>query len=297
MEWISTVANVITAVATLLGFGLAFYFYRKEHGRHSAGVLLDAYSRFYDSVEKRHIRAALEASGQGTAEQRSLKECVRKAIAEEQLVLDGEQTLAHQLDEYLNFFQFMGWLLEHKDLKEADVRGMFSYYITDLCSDHNAWLSPYIHKFRFTGLERLLRSARGWSQDEPSVLFVYGTLRPQVAQEGEKKLLRGSRAIGKGRFWGKLYDVGSYPGLIESWDHRDVVYGELFEVSSSHLPELDKHEGCNPEDGYEYVRRACQVKGPEDDWVNAYVYIYNKVPNGLPLIAGGDYVAYRKNRR
>ena len=45
------------------------------------------------------------------------------------------------------------------------------------------------------------------------------------------------------------------------------------------------------------MRRTCQVKGPEDDWLNAYVYIYNKVPNGLPLIAGGDYVAYRKNRR
>lgn len=191
----------------------------------------------------------------------------------------------------------MGWLLDHKDLKEIDIRGMFSYYVADLCSDHNAWLLPYIHKFRFTGLERLLRSARDWSQSEPSVLFVYGTLRPQVAQESEKKLLRGSRHIGKGRFWGKLYDVGNYPGLVESWDHRDVVYGELFEVSASQLRELDRHEGCNPEDGHEYVRRACQVKGPGNDWVNAYVYIYNKDPNGLPLIAGGDYFAYRKSQR
>ena len=75
------------------------------------------------------------------------------------------------------------------------------------------------------------------------------------------------------------------------------MYGELFEVSPSQLPELDKHEGCNPEDGHEYVRRTCQVKGPKGSWVDAYVYIYNKAPNGLPLIAGGDYVAYRKSRR
>ncbi len=90
---------------------------------------------------------------------------------------------------------------------------------------------------------------------------------------------------------------GGHPGLIESWDLRDLVYGELFEVSPSQLLELDRHEGCSPEDGHEYVRRVCQVKGPGNDWVSAYVYIYNKVPNGLLLIAGGDYVAYRKSRR
>jgi gamma-glutamylcyclotransferase (GGCT)/AIG2-like uncharacterized protein YtfP len=297
MEWISTVANVLAVTATLIGFGLAFYFYRKEHGRHSAGMLLDAYSRFYDSSEKRGIRAALESSGQGTAERKRLEEVVRKAIADERLDTENEATLTHQLDEYLNFFQFMGWLLEHKDLKEEDVRGMFAYYISDLCSAHNAWLLPYIHKFSFTGLERLLRSARDWPQGEPNVLFVYGTLRPQIAHESERTLLRGSRAIGKGRFWGKLYDLGNYPGLVESWDHRDVVHGELFEISQSQLLELDRHEGCNSEDGHEYVRMACQVKGPGNDWVNAYVYIYNKDPNGLPLIAGGDYVAHRKSQR
>lgn len=294
-EYVSSVASVASAVATVLAIAVAGYIYCKEHDRHSAGMLLDVYSRFYDSGEKRVLRVALEAGHDNSITRKTLKEAVRKAVKDEALTA-VEEELLHQLDEYLNFFQFTGWLLNHKDLTANDVKGMFSYYVRDLCGDHNKWLLPYIHHYGFSGLERLLRSASEWSSDV-KLLFVYGSLRKRVAEKTEQGLLKGSRRIGKASFWGKLYDVGSYPGLIESWDASSVVHGELYEVSPSQLRELDKHEACSVEDGEEYVRRVCQVKGPNRKWVHAYVYIYNKDTSGLRLIEGGDYVAYRISQR
>jgi gamma-glutamylcyclotransferase (GGCT)/AIG2-like uncharacterized protein YtfP len=296
IEWISSLTNVVTLPVTVLGFALAYYVYWKEHGRHSAGMLLDAYKNFYDSSDHRRIRAALEIGAADSADRTALQKAVGKSINGEACASDEEEELLHQLDEYLNFFQFIGWLLDHKDLKASDVKGMFSYYVKDLCDEQNSWLLPYIHHYGFRGLERLLRSASEWSSDV-TLLFVYGSLRKRVAQETEQALLKGSRRIGKASFWGNLYDVGSYPGLIESWDAGAVVHGELYEVSPSQLRELDKHEACGVEDGQEYVRRVCQVKGPNRKWVNAYVYIYNKDTSGLRLIEGGDYVAYRRSPR
>lgn len=292
IEWLSHFTNVVTLPVAVLGFALAYYVFWKEHKRHSAGMLLDAYRNFYDSSNHRRIRATLEIGAADSGDRTALQKAVKKSINGEALASD-EGELLHQLDDYLNFFQFIGWLLDHKDLRTSDVKGMFAYYVNDLCDERNAWLLTYIHEYSFTGLERLLRAACEWSSDV-TLLFVYGSLRTRVAQETEQALLKGSRRMGKASFWGKLYDVGSYPGLVESWDARAVVHGELYEVSPSQLRELDKHEACGVEDGDEYVRRVCQVKGPNRRWVNAYVYIYNKDVVGLPLITGGDYVAYRR---
>ena len=291
-EQLSVAANLVSAAATLLAIAVAYYVYRREHDRHSAAMLLDAYSRFYDSREKRTIRAALEGGAHDSADRIILRDAVGKAVRSESLS-QAEETFVQQLDEYLNFFQFIGWLLDHKDLDVNDVQGMFSYYVAELCSNHNAWLLPYLHKYGFSELEQLLRSASAWPQNDVALLFVYGTLRSRGAQDHEKSYLKGSRCVGRAQFWGKLYDLGEYPGLVESWNPQDLVHGELYEVTQSQLSALDEHEGCGLADGREYVRRACQVKGPGDAWRTAYVYIYNKDVNSHPHISCGDYVAHR----
>ena len=45
-------------------------------------------------------------------------------------------------------------------------------------------------------------------------LFVYGTLRPQLAHGEAKNLIAELEIIGSATVQGKLYDFGAYPGVI-----------------------------------------------------------------------------------
>jgi len=177
-----------------------------------------------------------------------------------------------------------------KDLTQDDVMGMFSYYVNDLCGDHNNWLLPYIHKYKFDGLEKLLREARSWPSDNQNLLFVYGTLQKKVAAATEKKLMEDCKYKGKACFWGKLYDMGEYPALIESWNKTDIVKGELYSVPNEKLEEIKEHEETK------YTLTRCQVNDGKD-MKTAHVFIYNQAVTDKPLISSGDYVDYCTNKK
>lgn len=46
----------------------------------------------------------------------------------------------------------------------------------------------------------------------PQHLFVYGTLRPQLARGEAQVLIAALKIVGSATVQGKLYDFGSYPG-------------------------------------------------------------------------------------
>ena len=291
-EWyqrLPLAADLATALITFMAILFAVYVYYKENRRHSAGMLWHAFSDFYNSDAKRVVRAALEKDNENSVPRKNLKCAVDKSV--KNVSLDAEEEkLAHDLDDYLNFFQFIGWLLQKKDLTQDDVTGMFSYYVNDLCGDHNDWLLPYIHKYKFDGLEKLLREARSWPSDNQNLLFVYGTLQKKVAAATEKKLMEDCKYKGKACLWGKLYDVGEYPALIESWNKTDIVKGELYSVSNEKLEEIKEHEGP------EYTPTRCKVNVGKDK-KTAHVFIYNQAVTGMPLISSGDYVDYCTNKK
>lgn len=106
-----------------------------------------------------------------------------------------------------------------------------------------------------------------------TILFVYGTL---------KRGGRGHRWIARQRFLReattspkfRLYDLGSYPGLVRDTTNGLSVAGELWEVDETCLSELDDFEYA-PE---LYVRDAVEVEGMSD---RVESYIYNKaIPAG-----------------
>ena len=291
-EWhqqLSLTADLATALIPLVAILFAVYVYYKENRRHSAGMLWHAFSDFYNSDAKRVVRAALEKDNENSVPRKNLKCAVDKSV--KNVSLDPEEEkLAHDLDNYLNFFQFIGWLLQKNDLAQDDVTGMFSYYVNDLCGDHNLWLLPYIHKYKFDGLEKLLREASSWPSDNQNLLFVYGTLQKKVATAIEKKLMEDCKYKGEACSWGKLYDVGEYPALIESWNKTDIVKGELYSVPNEKLEEIKDHEETK------YTLTRCQVNVGKDK-KTAHVFIYNQAVTGMPLISSGDYVDYCTNKK
>lgn len=114
-----------------------------------------------------------------------------------------------------------------------------------------------------------------------------------VAQR--RRLAREARSLGAARVTGRLYDLGEYPGLVLSNDHRDVVHGELFELDSLRptLRWLDDYEGMRPGDASacEYSRLQIPVTYDQGSiigaGVDAWAYVYMRRVSAARRVAKG----------
>lgn len=110
-------------------------------------------------------------------------------------------------------------------------------------------------------------------------IFVYGTLKHQSTHPMANVLQTHANYIAEAIIQGQLYQVISYPALIESEDPNDKVYGELYKINNANilLPLLDDYEGCteNYPKPHEYSRKLLPVSLTTGEIINAWVYIYN----------------------
>lgn len=78
-------------------------------------------------------------------------------------------------------------------------------------------------------------------------LFVYGTLRADLAHPMARVVGTYAVLIGRAYFRGKLFDVGEYPGAVASPSPSDRVVGELHRIEPGQqaalLAELGRYEG------------------------------------------------------
>ena len=79
---------------------------------------------------------------------------------------------------------------------------------------------------------------------------------------------------------GKLYKVDWYPGMVLGGKTR--VLGDVYEVDSKHLDELDRYEGN------EYKRVWARIYS-DDSYCSAMVWEYRLKTDSLPLISNGDW--------
>ncbi len=101
-------------------------------------------------------------------------------------------------------------------------------------------------------------------------LFVYGTLKRGDCRHG---ILAGQIFQGEARTAPRyrLYNVGSYPALVESTDGL-AIEGELWRIDDACLARLDEVEGVA--EGL-YERRAIQLAAPAGD-ISAQSYFFLK---------------------
>ena len=126
------------------------------------------------------------------------------------------------------------------------------------------------------------------------LLFVYGTLMRGYSHPMARLLSANADYLGEASCRGRLYKVKHYPGLTESDEAADVVFGELYRLRAVDdlLREFDMYEACG--EGFaeptQYVRRMLPVILADGSRSEAWTYIYNWPVAGLSRIESGRFL-------
>jgi gamma-glutamylcyclotransferase (GGCT)/AIG2-like uncharacterized protein YtfP len=125
------------------------------------------------------------------------------------------------------------------------------------------------------------------------LLFVYGTLMRGFDHPMARLLEQNAEFLGEAHSAGRLYLVRHYPGLVDSGDPADVVFGQLFRLPRpcDLLAKLDDYEGCGEAAAppHEFIRTTRPVVAADGTAHQAFVYLYNWPLDGLPRIADGRF--------
>lgn len=134
--------------------------------------------------------------------------------------------------------------------------------------------------------------------DMPKV-FVYGTLRAGEVNDlntaAHRHGIAAPTLLGTGTIAGRLYDFGTYPGLVLDPTASPAV-GDIYDVPEALLPVLDEIEEVYPGQASLFVREE-QAVLHQGQPVDCLLYpVADAAVTGLPCINSGDWVAYRKAR-
>lgn len=110
-------------------------------------------------------------------------------------------------------------------------------------------------------------------------LFAYGTLRMGMGHAMHQVLAPHATFIGEGTVSARLFNLGSYPGIVLSDQSGDRVIGDVFhlapESAGSLLSALDDYEGIGPAHPlpHEYAREAVDVLMSDGRSIRAWAYV------------------------
>ena len=126
-------------------------------------------------------------------------------------------------------------------------------------------------------------------------IFVYGSLMQGFRNPWSAHLHNHSRFLGKGSAQGIIYDIGGYPGLIQTENPAERVFGEIYYMSSlSLLKDFDRYEGCVMKylQRSTFTRQIVDAVLRDEQKVQAWTYIYNRKPSESSRIPGGSFTRF-----
>jgi gamma-glutamylcyclotransferase (GGCT)/AIG2-like uncharacterized protein YtfP len=128
------------------------------------------------------------------------------------------------------------------------------------------------------------------------LLYVYGTLL-QKDNEFALYLQKNASFLGTGKFNGKLYDIGDYPGAIADKACEYEVHGSIFRLNEPEklLKIIDDYEGYGPKQPTPnlFTRKLIKIE-TNNGIVKCWTYLYNRPVEGYHLISSGNYLKYKK---
>lgn len=126
-------------------------------------------------------------------------------------------------------------------------------------------------------------------------LFVYGTLRQAFKHPLHTVIVDCCEFVGLASTCAQLYELGGYPGLIESLDSSDQVFGELYAIHNQQrlFAELDNYEQCSQFYSlpHEYIRKKLMIHCHGQCALEAWVYVYNYDVSHSDRLHSGDYLS------
>lgn len=130
-------------------------------------------------------------------------------------------------------------------------------------------------------------------------VFVYGTLRAGEVNDLNAAARRHGIAaptlLGMGTVAGRLYDFGTYPGLVLDAGGGPVA-GDIYDIAEALLPVLDEIEEVYPGQATLFVREEQHVLLNGQPVACLLYPVADAAVATLPRIDGGDWVAYRRAR-
>lgn len=120
-QW-KTVTEIIANAAILIGGLWAVYRFSKSKKLERAKWLKDLYEKFYEKEELKQVRDKIDQRDHET---------VRAYVKNE----------PSEFTDYLNFFEFVGYLRETKQILDKEILGLFDYYLRNLKDE------PLIRKY------------------------------------------------------------------------------------------------------------------------------------------------------
>jgi gamma-glutamylcyclotransferase (GGCT)/AIG2-like uncharacterized protein YtfP len=120
-------------------------------------------------------------------------------------------------------------------------------------------------------------------------LFAYGTLQPGLAPAEVEPIVAQLRALGEGFTFGKLYDLGHYPGAVIDPASARIVYGTVFDLP----PDPEVLRALDAYEGDEFVRIAQLVTLADGRVLNCWVYDYKSQASEDRFLASGRWTAKR----
>jgi gamma-glutamylcyclotransferase (GGCT)/AIG2-like uncharacterized protein YtfP len=133
-------------------------------------------------------------------------------------------------------------------------------------------------------------SARSRKRD--SLLFVYGTLRSFTATPMAKWLGANAVYCGVARTRGRLYALGTYPGMTPARRRGEWVIGEVYRLRAplTLLRALDRYESrSSGRTRSAFVRTRLPVELTGGGTTPAWVYLYRLPTLARARVFEGDY--------
>lgn len=131
--------------------------------------------------------------------------------------------------------------------------------------------------------------------DERARVFVYGTLREGFSNPGRDVLTTHGTLLGEGTVQGVLYDLGSFPALVDAGEADERVVGDVYALDhepSVALDRLDRYEGARGPNPLPYERRRRTVEMQDGTERGAWTYVWTGDVERSPRVEAGDWIAH-----
>ncbi len=124
-------------------------------------------------------------------------------------------------------------------------------------------------------------------------LFVYGTLVDKYAPPEIAETVKKLKYVSDGFVFGRLYDLGEYPGAILDSFAGTKIFGRVYQLPSNAnvLQDLDEYEEFFPRNSSPnlFVRKKTIVFLNDGRKITSWIYEYNSDVESRLLIESGDY--------
>ncbi len=135
-DWLQAIFYVV-AIAGVIASACQ---YRRNSMRARTHWLFELYQRFYQHQELKQMRVRIDWGDTGFAKE------------------EKDRDLLRELDDFLNFFEFIAYLQKRGELKEKEVRAMFDYPLRRIAEEQP--ILEYVRRYGYEELDALLKDLR-----------------------------------------------------------------------------------------------------------------------------------------